>query len=76
MVKSMDGTWLSERLSERTETAGESPEVSRLWGLLNDWASGFASQRSDVESASIHKSRRGLRHDESSSFLRAIDAGV
>ena len=47
----------------------------RLQALLGQWAIAFAQGRTDVASPTITWPRRGLLDDESSSFLRALDAG-
>ncbi|MFJ8113389.1 hypothetical protein [Streptomyces sp. NPDC096132] len=50
--------------------------VRRLDALLQAWAVGFATVRSDVLSPRLTVSRRGLRTDEAAGFLRALDARV
>jgi len=44
--------------------------------VLEERADVFAAARPDVVSSTIVMPRRGLPHDESASFLRAVSAGI
>jgi hypothetical protein len=72
----IDERWLAARLADGTHSGEGSPQSDALWELLTARAAGFASVRTGVVSATVRRPRRGLRHDEAASFLRAVDAGV
>lgn len=72
----MDEEWLASRLSESGRDTPDSAAVAQMWTLLRSRAHAFAELRDDVGSAEILLPRRGLQHDESASFLRAVSAGI
>lgn len=72
----MDETWLADRLSESGQDTPDSPAAEEMWALLRSRAGAFADARDDVTSSEIAMPRRGLQHDESASFLRALSAGI
>lgn len=71
----IDGAWLKGRIATVATPWADSPGVSRLRGLLQEWAVGFSERRPDVESSAVVWPRRGVLHDEAASFLRALDSG-
>lgn len=72
----IDQAWLAEQLAGTRGPVEDSAEVRELWALLEDRAPGFARVKEGVESAAIVRPRRGLRHDEAASFLRAVSSGL
>ncbi|RYP84369.1 hypothetical protein EKO23_16175 [Nocardioides guangzhouensis] len=73
----MDGKWLARQLRETgRDNNPDSPSVCEMLALLMNRAEVFAARRPDVVSPAIVMPRRGLRHDESTSFLRAVAAGI
>ena len=71
----VDGAWVTARVAATETEIRETHTVLRLQALLSQWAIAFAQRRTDVASPTITWPRRGLLDDESSSFLRALDAG-
>lgn len=73
----MDEKWLARQLRETgRDNNPDSPSVGEMLALLMNRAEVFAARRPDVVSPAIVMPRRGLRHDESTSFLRAVAAGI
>lgn len=72
----MDEKWLAKQLRETRPDNPESPSVGEMQALLVERAEVFAVRRPDVISPTLVMPRRGLRHDESTSFLRAVGEGI
>ncbi|MBF4766617.1 hypothetical protein ISU10_02405 [Nocardioides agariphilus] len=71
----IDEVWLADALAGVAPGPTESPGVDRLMNILRSCADAFAARRSDVVSPKLFEPARGLRHDEASSFLAAVDSG-
>ncbi len=72
----MNAEWLAEQIRESQRHGAGSAAVAEMWSLLRERAVGFAGQRPDVQSSVVLVPRRGLQHDESASFLRAVAEGI
>lgn len=73
----IDRSWLTERVREASAHPDNgSAEVDRLRELLERCADRFAERRQDVVSGTVTWPRRGLRTDEATSFLRAVDHDI
>src|SRR5262245_54672810 len=72
----MDEAWAADRVAAIQPDGAETAAVIRLKGLLGKWAAIFPERRADVESPVLVWPRRGLLHDETASFLRAVDEGL
>jgi hypothetical protein len=75
-MSDVDRDWLATQLAGVRAPVPSSSEVDAMWALLEDRAPGFRRVKDGVESTEIVRPRRGLLHDESASFLRAVDAGI
>jgi hypothetical protein len=69
----IDSTWIAEQIAG-SRPCDDTSAVVRLWGWLEQLASGFARDRGLATATLIRPSRR-LLADESASFLRAVEAG-
>src|SRR4051812_19329054 len=76
MMASIGLRWLRERVAMTPSPVMNSPAVGAMWELLHDRAPGFARVKDGVETTEIVLPRRGLLHDEASSFLRAVETGI
>lgn len=72
----MDETWLASQLRVSKKDVPESAAAAEMRAFLEERAEAFAAARHDVGSSQIVMPRRGLQHDESASFLRAVSAGI
>lgn len=71
----IDASWVRARAAESDPVPIDEGAEERFDRLLHGWATNFAALRPDVSSGVFRHGHRGLGADETTAFLRGMDAG-